>query len=44
MITRQKVDKIVDEVLDYFNIDINNISLTKSTELYNRVYHAAGII
>lgn len=44
MIKRQEADKVVNAVLDYFKIDINNMSLFESTELYNRAYHAAGII
>ena len=44
MTTRQEADKIVDAVLDYFNIDINKMSLTESTNFYNRIYHSVGII
>lgn len=44
MTTRESADKIVDTVLNYFKIDINKMPLTESTELYNRVYHAVGII
>ena len=44
MVTRKEADRIVDTVLDYFNIDINKMTLTESTNFYNRVYHSAGII
>ena len=44
MITRQEVDKVVDSVLDHFNIDLNKLSLTESIEFYNEIYHSVGII
>jgi len=45
MVTRKEADKIVDIVLDYFKIDVNEMSLVESNDFYNRVlYHSVGII
>lgn len=40
---REEVNKVVDAVCDYFNIDINKLSLQKANEFYSHVYHSLNI-
>ena len=42
--SREEADKVVDAVCDYFNIDINKLSLKEMNEFYSYVYHSANII
>ncbi len=42
--SREEVNNVVDAVCDYFNIDINKLSLQESINLYNRAYHSVNII
>lgn len=41
---REEVNKVVDAVCDYFNIDINKLSLEESNKFYSYVYHSVNII
>ena len=40
----EQANKIVDTVCDYFQIDINKLSLQESINLYNQVYHSVNLI
>ena len=42
--SREEVNKVVNTVCDYFNIDINKLSLEESIKLYSYVYHSVNII
>ena len=42
--SREEVNKVVDAVCDYLNIDINKLPLEESIEFYSYVYHSVNII
>ena len=44
IMSREEANKIVDAVCDYFNIEVNKLTLKESNEFYSYVYHSANII
>lgn len=44
IMSREEANKVIDAVCDYFNIDVNKLTLKESNEFYSYVYHSANII
>ena len=41
---REEANTVVDAVCEYFNININKLSLKELNEFYSYIYHSANII
>ncbi len=42
--TRKEADVVIENVCDYFHINLNKLSMEESIKLYNTVYHSVGIL